>query len=262
MGRETDAERLASALGRAVYETRLWLTAKMPRVVARTTDFSAARAMVSAMAAEGFAATAVDDETLVPSSKMVFARLPTMAQDGIFANGEGTDYRPWHEFAVMVRARARASFYRTTFEEDLDATTSVAHTLRAAHGWRSRPQREKIERHAAEIELLYLFPRAAGDFGAAGTPWLLTEHGVQFGSLGVPLLPSRRGNFLALCERIHRFAPDLAVHESLLDHPPPALALASARDGTDVSPEPDHLLDVAVHLCALSVVAPSAHPYR
>jgi hypothetical protein len=244
---EGDAPRLARTLGRTEYEARQWLALALPRVVGRFDDRVLADRCTAALRHEGFDAATVDSSEIVPAKSMVKARVPVIEATGVRPNGSDSDKTPWTDFVVFVRARARTTAYRSAMEPET-IYEPVTETTR-------RVVREDVTRESLASEVLYLFPRF-------GRPWLIHESGVRFAALGVPLRPSRRDNFLVLVDRIRASAPGVPVSEALVRHVPPTLGVTSVRDTEEVAASPDHLLDVAAHLCALWVARRGESPFR
>jgi len=239
-----DAATLARVLGKTEYEARLWLAAAMPRVVARLDDAPEARRCVDALAREGFDARLIDDDEIVPARAMVAARAPVVDAFGLRPNGPASPLTIWGEFAAFVEARHHATLFRSRTE---------LVRVREARGAERTVMRERMAREPVDQLVLYLFLQA-------GAPWLVCENDVRYAALGVPLGARRHDNFVALVERIRAAAPLVPFDTSLVQHAPPGLSVAAVHGEEDATTPHDRLLDVAAHLCALSVTR--TRPFR
>jgi hypothetical protein len=206
---EAEAKALAADLGTTAYEERLKLASGLPAVVLATADGEAAQALLAKLRARGDRAQLCRASEVVPASAMVRLRQFQLEEDAL---DTGDARLVWAEISAFVRARHHRL---------VESTETVKHKKFAigraiATGglvMRKSENREVVTRSEDFEQVLYIF-RANG-----GTPWILREHGTNYGGLGASLTPTAIQNFALAVQQFRARASHARFDDSLLRRP-------------------------------------------
>lgn len=242
---ESAAQRLAELLGSTALEARMWIASPIPRVVGRAVDVERAEGLASALEREGFHAEALDEVELERAAKEVrHVRTFQFGESGLsVADGA----LGWGEIATIVRAVSRGNVVRSTVSVE---------KVHVGRGGTVDVVRESTHEEHPKGELVYLF-------AVQGPAWLFGMDTLRYATLGMPLRPTQRDNFLAVIERIRAGAPRAHYDDELVRLGPPRLDVARVRDAEPAGPVgPSAALDLAARLIHRARMRAMQHPYR
>lgn len=206
---ELEAKPLAADLGTTPYEARLKLAAGLPAVVLATTDRAAAEALAGKLRARGHRALVCRAAEVVEASAMIQLRHFAIADDGLASGGA---HLAWADVTALVRARHfhHTETTETVKQKRFNATRAI---LSGGLVTRKTEKREVVTRSEDLEQVLYLFR------GDGGVPWILREHGTNYGALGSALEATATRNFAIAVELFRARTPHAVFDDSLLRRP-------------------------------------------
>lgn len=237
----------------------MWLASTIPRVIVRPPDPARALALAAALEALGLHAEALDDASLEAASDGIrhartlrFGELgvafPPLPEDPSAKAETDADTVGWGDVATLVRAVSRGNVIRST--------VSIEKVPMGRGGATIDVVRESTREEHPKGELLYVF---AFD----GRAWLLGLDTIRYATIGMPLRPTQRDNFLAVVERLRAGATRARYDDELVRQGPPRNDVSRVRGQEDVAPvRPGAALDLAARLIHRARMRALQHPYR
>lgn len=244
---ESEAVPLGEVLGLDPYDVRLALKAPAPTFLTTVATRELAADMVGRLRARGHGAESLDEDLVVPASRMTTMNDFRLDADGVHVARGFLPYGDalalllaWHDLAGVDPAGAGRD--TPSPPPATDGTPRVAARPRARTDNRPRSLRERV---------LYIF-RRSGE-----TPWIVRELHTNFSGLGPDRATTARENFERLSLRLREAAPLASYDERLLQRKVAERAMLGAVLRTAAAG-----IDLMAHMLTLTLAAQTQSPYR
>jgi hypothetical protein len=244
---EEEAVALAEDLGRAVYETRIQLSAGVPCLVLSTPDRDRALDLLGKLRGRGHGVVAFDTRAVISASSMVAVRRYRLGKDALELDvsevGEPTVARlPFSEMSALLRAVHRSSRERVQDVKEVKFRPVAA--IATGGLILTKSVNKKVRSTLEEREdVLYVFQKS-------GVPWLLRESTARAAGGGEAMHHARAQNFAASVRTLRERAPHAAYDERLVTlkrFPEPPAHAGEARRGDRATGG----VDLLAHVLAL-----------
>lgn len=245
---DDEVDAVAGALGMAPYDVRLRLAGTLPRVLATSTDASAARAACDLLCRRGHGALTFDADDAPSVDRMPVLKSFSLANGELHADHAGPS-QPVERITAVVRFVLSGDVDHVVREKRLVYSgRSLAPATREEEQIRTR--RNRTER------ALLIFRE--------GEPWVLDPARAKYAALG-PLRPTQHENFARLIAWLTSLSPGVTVDDRFVEHPLAVQKRAEVRAPLPATAAPvraDRPVDWTLHALAQWLMMRRGGPYR